>query len=787
MRWITVLSILFLGTAFAGQGADELHLYDLFPKKSYFGKTARNVAWSYDDRYIAYLWNPYDVKGWDIWLYDTKTGKSKRITSIELMANFDRDIPKIIERYKKEKEEEEKRKKLTREERRQLEREDDLKEEKRRKEEEKDPDKERQLDYNGISAFVWANKKHEILFEYRGDIFRYTIGDELPKQLTKTQERESNPKYTKDDSGFYLQRSTGVFKCRFDSPEIVQLNPKLPKNMSMGDYKLSPDESYILIETGRSTGPERQVTYITYRERFAEARTTGRSVADDIFKWESYMFIYDLNDDPKKNPKHDGKPWQIYYHPAGEEYAAVSMYEEPWSEDSKKVVFATWKRDKQEIEIIVADVEKKKVETVFKELHIGGPDTHFYIQPFFTPDGKKIVALLETSGYRHPWLIDPATKGATQITKGEFEVYPRKISKDGKTLFVTSWKEHSSRNDVYAVNMADGEMKRLTERVGSYGDPEISHDMKKFATSFKSWNALSELFVINPGHETPITNNSHSEEFWKLNKILPELFEYKNRHGNTIRGIIYHPPGWKKTDKRPLMIYVYGGPLGTAKDVVSGNFNLFNMYLAYKHGYVTVSIDPRGMSGYGALFERANWEAPGEAQVEDLTDGVKYLIENHGVDPEKVGINGWSFGGFQTLMCMLTAPDVFKLGIAGAGPTEWHNYNTWYTGNVIGKWKPDKKDEAELERHSILKYAKNLRGHLLLLHGVEDTNVLFQDTVKMYQAFLRAGKGPLVEIVIDPTGGHGLGGDIKTVDRLEIYEAFLMKHWGSYKQGGEER
>jgi dipeptidyl aminopeptidase/acylaminoacyl peptidase len=192
---------------------------------------------------------------------------------------------------------------------------------------------------------------------------------------------------------------------------------------------------------------------------------------------------------------------------------------------------------------------------------------------------------------------------------------------------------------------------------------------------------------------------------------------------------------------------------------------------------MVVTIDPRGQSGYGAAFGKANWEHPGVAQVEDLTDGVKYLRDTYNVDAKKVAVSGWSFGGFQTQMCMYTAPDVFTLGIAGAGPVEWQNYNNWYSGGVIGKSKPS-TNPPDLDKYSLTKLAKNLKSPLMLLHGMEDTNVLFQDTVHVYQELLRWGKGDLVELVLDPTGDHGMGGDLNTRDRLAIYIRFMEKWWG---------
>lgn len=243
---------------------------------------------------------------------------------------------------------------------------------------------------------------------------------------------------------------------------------------------------------------------------------------------------------------------------------------------------------------------------------------------------------------------------------------------------------------------------------------------------------------------------------------------------------MFKPDGWTRDDKRPLLIYVYGGPLGTRKQVVDGSYDsagyFFGMYMAKKHGYLTVTIDPRGVSGYAGVFEKANFEQVGKPQVEDLVDGVKFLIENYGVDPKRVGMHGWSFGGFQTQMCMYTEPDVFACGIAGAGPTEWENYNSWYSQGTIGETG---QGTADLKKYSLLPLAKNLKGRLLLIHGMEDSNVLYQDTVRVYRELLRAGKETLVELFLDPTGGHGLGGDVKTLNRYRKYEEFLLRVMGS--------
>ena len=748
--------------------SNDLKFDDLFPRKSYLGRSAGNLEWSHDDRYLSYVWNPYDTYGGnDLWLYDTRNGKSQRITNIEMFAEIDAPTAKALERYKKDKEDDDKRYKLSDLEYRAAVRAKRIEDEKR---------KEPLPSYGGVTAYEWAHKSNAILFTYKGDIYRWKEGDAKPARLTKTREPETQVEWLPDDSGFTFQRGQGVYRMKFGDSMVEQLNPEMPTGIQFGGYFMSPDGERMVLFGNKPAPPGRQVDYIVYRDRFAEAKKTSRGVADDDFGGESYVYVFNVAEDAKG----DGKPFEVWKWPGGEEYQEISVHEEPWSPDSKGFVFSSWKRDKKELIVHVVDVAGKKVTDAYKTTSDGEHRTPSMARPFFTPDGKQIVLMLDTSGFRHAHVLDPAVGGARQLTSGNFECYPMEMSKDGKSLFVRATKEDPSCQDIYQVNFETGAFKRLTGEEGNYGSPKFSHNGNRFASSFSSWDQLNELFVVEGGRQKAVTESHDKSSYWKNIKLKPTLFNYQNRQGQKIHGMMFLPKDHKKTDKRPLMIYVYGGPLGEGHSVTCGSFNstgyLFNMYLTHVLGYVTVVIDPRGQSGYGAVFGKANWEKPGVAQVEDLSDGVKHLVENYGVDPAKVAINGWSFGGWQTQMCMYTAPDTFTLGIAGAGPTEWQNYNTWYTGGVIGN--SPKGDAAYLDKYSLTHLAKNLKSPLMLLHGVEDTNVLYQDTIKVYRELLQFGKGQLVELAIDPTGGHGMGGDMNNRDRHAIYLTFILKHWG---------
>jgi len=744
---------------------------DLFPRQSFFGQVPGNLTWSPNDRYLLYTHRKIDeMGGADLYLMDAQTGETKRLTTMDLMARFDRDIPKAKERYTKDKAEEDKSLTLN-----------DLeyREWRLKRREENEKRREPLPSYPGVGGLEWSPNSDAFLMVYRGDIFQWKLGEDLPKQLTKTRDAESRPAYTSDGKGFTFQRGSSVYRAMFDSPMVEQLNPELPTGQTMSGYNISPDGTKLMVISSRWQEADRKVTYISYKERFAKPITVSRGVADDEFKVQTYIYLYDIeaNADATKG---DGKPWEIWKWPGGKEWQEDSISPNPWSPDSKRFVFATWKRISKDFEIAVADIEKRQIKTIYKSKPDGEHTTPGMANPMFTKDGKNVITLLDASGFRHAWMIDPTTEKTTQLTDGTYEAYPQQLSEDGKKLFVMANKEHQARNDLYSVDLETKRMDRVTRQTGFYNAPAISDSGKRVAIQFRNWATPNEVYVLGDGEKK--ISDSHRGTFDKVNKIKPELFTFKNREGFDIHGFMFLPPGFKKTDKRPLMIYVYGGPLGTGKSVEDGSYNstayLFNMYLTQVLGFVTCTIDTRGQSGYGNVFGKANWQKPGEAQVVDLADTAKYMIANYGVDPKKVAVNGWSFGGYQTQMCMFTAPDVFTLGIAGAGPTEWQNYNTWYSTGVIAPNLTGKPED--LDKYSLTHLAKNLRSPLMLLHGMEDDNVLFQDTVAVYRKLLQYGRGPLVELALDPTGGHGMGGDMDNRDRHAIYLAFINRWWGPF-------
>jgi dipeptidyl aminopeptidase/acylaminoacyl peptidase len=772
---------------------DELTLELLFKQKGgMFGPSASGMAFSHDGKYAAYLYKNYAERrqGNDLWLWETATGKSTRITSIAIMAKYQASSRKAKDAppgsvggggkgFGKGGKGGGKGKK------------DDKDGKKDDKKDNKDGE-DKGARYSGVSLFTWSPNASELLFTSEGDIYRWKVGDKEPERLTMTRTPAQNVKYLPDGKGFTYLRNRELLRVKFGSHLLEQIDPKLPASEIMVRYRISPDGKRLAFITQKGDPLKKdgkKVNIASYRERFMKVNEVPRLVSDDPQPaTELFVYLYDLGERMIEN----GAVSPIFSHKYTGPRDLLSSTE--WSPDSRQVTFAVFEQASKQVKVLLAEVaaqpkdakkkstaKAKPARVVHKFLHHGGPFTPAMIQPHFLADNRHLVLLTEQSGFRHLHVLDPLYETIDQATFGKFEVYPLALSKDHKSFYVAATKEHPSCTDLYQVILAERKMVRLTKECGTYENAVVSPDGKTILANYERFGSPRELVSINAvdGQQKALTD-SHPEKVKKLASVRPEFFVYKNRHGHDIHGFLFKPKDWSKEDKRPLLIYVYGGPLGTRKQVAEGSYNaasyFFARYMAEKHGYVTCTIDPRGGSGYGSAFEKANYEQPGKPQVEDLVDGTRFLVKNYGVDPKKIAIHGWSFGGFQTQMCLYTEPDVFAAGIAGAGPTEWENYNSWYSTGAIG---PSRLGQPDLSKFSLLPMAKNLKSKLLLVHGMEDSNVLYQDTVRVYRELLKAGKETLVELFLDPTGGHGLGGDIDTLKRYRKYEEFLVRCLGN--------
>lgn len=787
---------------------EEYHwtLEEILGDKGFFGPSATEMDFSYDGSYAAYRYRPYRERrhGNDLWLFNPATGEVKRITSVSVMAAFQRTTREVREdRIKKarragDRDETEANR-------------DELREMKKRGDwvSEKDADDDEAPRYSGVSYYEWSPRGNELIFSSQGDLYRYEVEGGRISRLTVTGDTEQSAHYLPEGAGFLYQRGDSVMHVEFGSHVITELRPTLEGGESMDSYRISPDGRKVAFVTSRTEGQPsgRTVTIMDFSERFARSYEVRRHVSDDpTGKTTWSVYLWDIS----AMGSEARRPIRVYSHVVSGPRDAHVMPD--WAPDSSRIVWSVYEQSTDYVWILEAafpdDYDSVSTEepseeasetasddlpedgdpeieakTLTRFLHNGGPNTPYDIRPWYLADSRRVVLMTEQSGFRHLYILDPLYETMTPLTEGRWEVYPIELNEEHTRLLFEANREGPERRDGYLVDLESREVIRLTKEPGFYSQTRVSPDGRHVLAIYEHYGVLRELVHVDTQAGTQVAlTDSHPPQAHALTEPIPQFFTYTNRHGHEIHGVLWLPDDLKPEDKRPLLIYVYGGPLGSgSKTVVDGSYSsdtyFFHHYMTRHYGYVTCAIDPRGQSGYGAVFEKASFEQVGVPQTEDLVDGVRFLCgEYGGIDEKRVGIHGWSFGGFQTQMCMYTAPETFAVGISGAGPTEWENYNSWYTQGIIGDTRTGQADLAEF---SLVPKAKNLQGRLLLIHGMKDDNVLYQDTVKVYAALLDAGKGPLVDLFLDPAGDHGLGGHVKRLQRYQVYEDFLLRTLGT--------
>ncbi|MFG6465173.1 S9 family peptidase [Roseateles sp. BYS87W] len=862
-------------------------LEQIFRAQPYRGENAKDAAFSKSGRYLAYLWSPFGEPGSDLWVHDTKTGKTTRITSPQVMAAF--DAPEDLARFEKKLAQrnteyaERQAKEVAQQAYLRGEKVDlsqwetaaldtlkkeladkkakddaqkaadkaeadaekqamaalearragkpapapaaaaapasaasgaDKKTEKADKAEKAEKDKElwelrdelkkklareklKPSDlYPGVAQFVWAHKADELVFQYRGGLYRWKADDKAPTALVSTQRDLRTVAYTADDSGFVYMDEARVLRLSFKQAGVQVVNRELihpddeQKKYRIEQTVISEDGRWMSLLARAPLNPPgadgkpatqpvaKQVEIMNYSDRWAAAKKVNREVSDDK-RTERPVALY-IRAVPTGAEAPRKQPAPVFTANGGDVW--FEMSDVAWAKDGSRYAFTTWEREKELLRVYVGKAdENAKPEVVLERRGDVGHEVVNVLKPRFTPDGKTLVLTLDEAGWRQPYAIDLATKALRPLMKGDFEAHQVVgLTADSKSMFVLANAGDTAAMNVLRVDLASG----ATQAVGASGEfhrgAAVSEDGRWVAANAGNWAQRPELKLLAvDGKAAARTLTDSSDKALADVKLLqPERFAFTNRHGDRIEAYAFKPAGWKATDKRPAVVYVYGGPLNDRHIVEVDSFQatayLFGQYMAAQHGFVTIAVDPRGHSNYGRKFSDANWERAGEPQAEDLEDLVKTL-PGWGVDTARVGLNGWSFGGFQTQYTMYTKPDLFAAGIAGAGPTEWENYNSWYSGRTIGKVD---RSKPNLRKYSLLPLARNLKKPLLLVHGMQDPNVLYQDTVNVYRELLVSGKESLVELFLDPDGEHALGGAVKPAGWHRKYEAFWLRTLG---------
>lgn len=432
-----------------------------------------------------------------------------------------------------------------------------------------------------------------------------------------------------------------------------------------------------------------------------------------------------------------------------------------WTPDNKYVLIAVVNRAQNHMWLNKYDVSTGEfVKTLFEEEH------EKYVEPehpaeFLSNDPSKFVWWSERDGYNHLYLYDAEGNMIQQMTKGEWIVTEfHGFNEEGSQFYITATKESPLERHLYCVDLMKGKMKKLTDGEGVHSITPNSENTL-FLDNYSSPKVPREIRVIDQNGKVVNTLLEAENPLNDYKKVAMELGSLKADDGTDLYYRVFKPADFDPNKKYPAVVYLYNGPhLQLITKSWNGGANHWYHYMA-QNGYVVFSIDGRGSANRGLEFENAVFRDLGAKEMSDQLTGLEWLKTRSYVDSSRVGIHGWSFGGYMTLSLMTRTPGKYKVGIAGGPVIDWKLYEVMYTERYMDtpKENPEGYEQTDLKN-----YVTNLQGDLLVIHGGQDNVVLWEHTLEYLQTAIQSGVQ--FDYFVYPHHEHNVLGR----DRIHLYE-----------------
>ncbi len=434
------------------------------------------------------------------------------------------------------------------------------------------------------------------------------------------------------------------------------------------------------------------------------------------------------------------------------EYEYIPRIE--WSGNSNKLILQTLNRHQNDLKYHLIDLSGKKIshKVFFQEKSVSYVEIDNNL--LILSDGNTILRTSEADGFNHIYKLSFDGK-SEQITKGNWDVieFYGIDEKEGQIYFSAAQKDAISKG-IYRINLDGSVISSISSETG-YNEAEFTTGMKYFVKTYSNANTPPVYTLCdNLGKEISVLEDNIKLKTTLSGYNLSKKEFVKFQSGNTtLNGWMIKPVNFNPNQKYPVYVTIYGGPgHNEVSDSWDGNDYLYHQLLAQK-GYIVVSVDPRGTMYRGAAFKKSTYLQLGKLETEDFINTAKELQKLPYVDPNRIGIQGWSFGGFMTSLAMTKGADYFKMGISVAPVTNWRYYDNIYTERFM---RTPNENETGYDDNSPINFVHLLKGKYFLIHGSGDDNVHYQNSMEMINALVRANKQ--FDLFIYPNRNHGIYG-----------------------------
>jgi dipeptidyl-peptidase-4 len=616
-------------------------------------------------------------------------------------------------------------------------------------------------------SLEWTHSGKQLLLSLRGDLFLVSLDSGGWQQLTSTPEAERDPKLSPDGARVAFRRGHDLYTLEIATHQLARLTDDGSATLLNGELDwVYPEE--LDLNTAYWWSPDsKRIAYlqfdITHEFVYPQVSLTGlRAVAEP----ERYPQAGTPNADVHVGvvPATGGATrWMDLGESRG--FLISRVY---WTPDATRLAIERLNRVQNHLDLLLADATFGTARPILSEA-----DPYWINQnDLFHFVGKdEFLWGSERDGNCHLYLYSLDGQQRKRLTEGDWEVTDvAGVDEAHQKVYFVSTEASPLDRELYSVKLNGKDRTRISRESGSH-QISMGPTAEYYLDTFSSVTEQPRSDVHSSDGEKWSGFRAPKTAFSDEYAMQPaETVRIKAQDGKLLYGRLIKPVNFHAGEKYPAVVIVYGGP---GVQIVTNAWDAFDLEMAQPlaaRGYVVWVLDNRGSSGRGHAFETPLYRRFGKTELADQLEGVRYLIAQGFVDPTRIGIYGWSYGGFMTLYSLLNAPDVFRAGIAGAPVTNWRNYDTIYTERYLGL--PSENPEG-YRASSPVDYATKLKAKLLIVHNIEDDNVLFQNTVQMSDALEQAGK--LFEMVIYTGKSHGVTGPARK-QLLETLADFFDKN-----------
>ena len=678
----------------------------------------------------------------------------------------------------------------------------------------------------------WTRDKHRAVYLDDGDVFLWASATGKRRALTQTNDIETSPQFTFDETRVTFIRSNNVFAIDLANGALTQLTNvvapddkgpnvtlwdeaakkgtasqeyikaeerklldvidrkakkreedeakrkrehpikplKLDKKQTLAGARLTPDNKYVVLvinnesEKAKKTIVPNYVTEAVYtdtipgREKVGDAQPPSRiavvSTANGEVKWFEHGIKPLMPADPQQKntttapPEEQGKGNEQKTEKsegAQPKERDVNLRAPIWSEDGRHAFVVVRSSDNKDAWIMAFDPASAKGRTIVT-MHDDawlrfGDSTSFG----WLADNTTIYYLSEATGFMHLYKVAYDSGAVTPLSSGKWEVDSVSLSDDKKSFNLTTSEGSPFERHLYRMPVAGGASTKLTSMPGN-NEAFVSPDGNAVANVYSYTNKPPELYIGSKRITT-----SPAPDFASYRWLDVPIVSVPARDGVEVPARIYKPANWQPGGRAVVFVHGAGYLQNVHRWWSSYSHEYMFHHLLMARGYLVLDIDYRGSRGYGRDWRTAIYRHMGGKDLDDQIDAARWLVKEHGVDPKKIGIYGGSYGGFITLMAMFTTPDVFAAGAALRPVTDWAQYNHGYTSGILNT---PQTDAEAYRKSSPIYFAQGLKGHLLICHGMVDTNVHFQDSVRLAQRLIELRKTNW-ELAAFPVENHG--------------------------------